>query len=163
MRDVYIIGTGLSQFGEVWRKSLRELFVDAGMSAMKDSGVDHLDSLYVGCMSGGMFVGQEHIGALCADYLGLQGVPAMRVESACASGGMAVRAAFFEVASGAADIVMAAGVEKMTDCDGDDQQKPFGDELVKGRNAEQVHAVRQGRARGRHHRHRLVFDPGRRR
>jgi len=120
MREVCIVGWGMSRFGEIWKKSLRELFVDAAMDAMKDSGVDHLDSLYVGCMSGGMFVGQEHIGALCADYLGMRGLPAMRVESACASGGMSVRAAMFEVASGASDIVMAAGVEKMTDCDGDE-------------------------------------------
>jgi acetyl-CoA C-acetyltransferase len=71
-------------------------------------------------MSGGLFVGQEHIGALMADYLGMPGLPAVRVESACASGGMAFRLAFLEVASGASDIVMAGGVEKMTDCSGDD-------------------------------------------
>jgi acetyl-CoA C-acetyltransferase len=110
----------MSKWGEVWKQSLRELFVDAASNAIKDSGVDHLDSLYVGCMSGGMFIGQEHIGALCADYLGMPGLPAMRVESACASGGMSFRAAMFEVASGASEIVMAAGVEKMTDCDGDE-------------------------------------------
>jgi len=110
----------MSQWGEVWRKSFRQLFVDAASAAIKNSGVDHLDGLYVGCMSGGLFVGQEHLGALCADYLGMAGIPAMRVESACASGGMAIRAAMFEVASGASDIVMAAGVEKMTDCSGDD-------------------------------------------
>ena len=120
MRDVCIVGVGMSQWGEVWRKSLRELFADAGRQAMANSGVDHLDSLYVGCMSGGLFVGQEHLGAICADYLGMPGLPACRTESACASGGMAVRAGFMEVAAGVADIVMAGGVEKMTDCAGDD-------------------------------------------
>jgi acetyl-CoA C-acetyltransferase len=110
----------MSQWGEVWRTSLRQLAADATTAAIKNAKVDHLDSLYVGCMSGGLFVGQEHIGALVADYMGQAGVPAMRVESACASGGMAFRAAFLEVASGASDIVMAAGVEKMTDCSGDD-------------------------------------------
>jgi acetyl-CoA C-acetyltransferase len=54
-----------------------------------------------------------------ADYIGMRGVPAARVESACASGGIAVRQAFMEVAAGAADIVLAGGVEKMTDCSGD--------------------------------------------
>ena len=119
MRDVCIAGVGMSQWGEVWRKSFRDLFVDAGRNALADAGVDHLDSLYVGCMSGGLFVGQEHIGALMADYLGMPGIPAAHVESACASGGVAVRQAFIEVAAGMADIVMAGGVEKMTDCTGD--------------------------------------------
>ncbi len=45
----------------------------------------------------------------------MAGVPATRVESACASGGVALRAAFLEVASGASDLVLAAGVEKMND------------------------------------------------
>ena len=120
MRDVCVVGVGMSKWGEVWRKSLRQLFVDAAADAIKNSGVDHLDSLYVGCMSGGMFVGQEHLGALMSDYLGMRGLPAMRVESACASGGMSMRAAFMEVASGVSDNVLAGGVEKMTDCAGDD-------------------------------------------
>ncbi len=119
MRDVCVVGVGLSKWGEVWRQSLRQLFVDAAMNAIENSGVDRLDSLYVGCMSSGMFVQQEHISALCADYLGMAGVPAARVESACASGGISFRQAFLEVGSGVSDIVMAAGVEKMTDVDGD--------------------------------------------
>jgi len=120
MRDVCVVGVGMSQWGEVWRKSLRQLFVDAALEAIDKSGVDHLDSLYVGCMSSGLFVGQEHIGALMADYLGMPGLPAVRVESACASSGMAFRQAFIEVAAGVSDIVMASGVEKMTDCSGAD-------------------------------------------
>ncbi len=66
-------------------------------------------------MSAGQFVGQEHLGPLMADHLGMSGVAAIRVESACASGGAALRMAFLEVASGASDYVLAAGVEKMTD------------------------------------------------
>lgn len=110
----------MSKWGEVWRKSFRELFVDAARAAIADAGVDHIDSLYVGCMSGGLFVGQEHIGALMADYLGMPGIPAAHVESACASGGISIRQAFNEVAAGVSDIVMASGVEKMTDCSGDE-------------------------------------------
>jgi acetyl-CoA C-acetyltransferase len=120
MRDVCVVGVGMSQWGEVWRKSLRRLFVDAALDAIRNAGVDRLDSLYVGCMSSGLFVGQEHVGALMADYLGQRGLPAVRVESACASGGMAFRQAFIEIASGMANIVMAGGVEKMTDCSGSD-------------------------------------------
>ena len=93
----------------------RDLWVDAAMAAIKNSGVDHIDSIYVGCMSGGLFTGQEHIGAIMADYLGQRHIAAARVESACASGGISFRQAFIEVASGMSDIVMAGGVEKMTD------------------------------------------------
>ncbi len=120
MREVCVVGTGMSSWGEVWRKSLRDLHTEAALAAIHQSGVDHLDALYIGCMSGGLFVGQEHLASLLADYMGMRGLPAARVEAACASGGMAFRSAFLEVASGASDIVMASGVEKMTDCSGDD-------------------------------------------
>lgn len=115
MREVAIVGVGMTKFGELWDMSIRDLFVDAALGAMEDAGADTLDSIYVGNMSAGLFVGQEHLGPLMADYLGMRGVPATRVESACASGGMALRSAFFEVASGASDLVLAAGVEKMND------------------------------------------------
>jgi acetyl-CoA C-acetyltransferase len=110
----------MSKWGEVWYESLRDLHTNAALNAIKNAGVDHIDSMYTGCMSGGLFVGQEHLASLLTDYMGMGGIPATRVESACASGGMAVRSAFIEVASGISDIVMASGVEKMTDCDGND-------------------------------------------
>lgn len=115
MREVAIAGIGMTRFGELWDRSLRDLFVEAALAAMDDAGVEKIDSMYVGNMSSGLFCGQEHIGSLFADYLGVTPVPAVRVEAACASGGAAVRSAFFEVASGASDVVLAAGVEKMTD------------------------------------------------
>lgn len=115
MRDVAVIGTGMTKFGELWGRTIKDIFVEAAQKAIEDAGVDHIDSLYVGCMSPGLFVGQEHLGAVVADYLGVTPIPATRVESACASGGAAFRQAFLEVASGASDIVLAGGVEKMTD------------------------------------------------
>jgi acetyl-CoA C-acetyltransferase len=115
MREVAIVGAGMTRFGEIWQSSLRDLFVEAATEAMRDASADHLDSLYVGNMSGGQFVGQEHIGPLMADHLGMAGIAAARVESACASGGVALRTAFLEVASGMSDLVLAAGVEKMND------------------------------------------------
>ncbi|BAT72364.1 acetyl-CoA C-acetyltransferase [Thermosulfidibacter takaii ABI70S6] len=113
MRDVAVIGIGMTKFGELWNKNLRELFVEAALKAIKDAGVDHIDSMYVGCMTSGLFAQQEHIAALMADYLGQKHVPAYRVESACASGGLAFRLGFIEVASGMSDIVLVGGVEKM--------------------------------------------------
>ncbi len=115
MREVAIVGSGMTKFGELWDMSLRDLFVEAALGAMKSAGVDSIDSIYIGNMSGGQFVGQEHLGPLMADHLGVAGVPATRVESACASGGMALRSAYLEVASGMSDLVLASGVEKMND------------------------------------------------
>jgi acetyl-CoA C-acetyltransferase len=115
MRDVAVIGVGMTRFAELWERSIRDIFVEAALKAIEDAGVDHIDSLYVGAMSPGLFVGQEHLGAVMADYLGITPVPATRVESACASGGASFRQAFLEVASGASEIVLAGGVEKMTD------------------------------------------------
>ncbi len=122
MRDVAIIGTGCTKFGELWDLSLRDIFVEAGVSAIVDAGIqgEEIDGLYMGNMSGGRFVEQEHVGSLIADYSGLAGnlhVPATRVEAACASGGLALRQGILAVASGHADIIVAAGGEKMTDVD----------------------------------------------
>ena len=122
MRDVAIIGTGCTKFGELWDRSLRDIFVEAGVSAIVDAGIqgEEIDGLYMGNMSGGRFVEQEHVGSLIADYSGLAGnlhVPATRVEAACASGGLALRQGILAVASGHADIIVAAGGEKMTDVD----------------------------------------------
>jgi len=115
MREVAIVAAGMTRFGELWQLSLRDLFVEAAMEALDGAKTDHLDAIYVGNMSGGQFVGQEHVAPLMADHLGMAGVAATRVESACASGGMALRQAFLDVASGASDVVLAAGVEKMND------------------------------------------------
>lgn len=118
MRDVAVIGVGLNKWGELWEKSLRDIFVEAALKAMDDAGVDRIESLYVGCMAPGLFTGQEHLASLLADYLGQTPIPAARVESACASGGLAMRMGWMEVALGLHDIVMVSGVEKMTDVDG---------------------------------------------
>ncbi|MFA5002864.1 MAG: thiolase domain-containing protein [Methanolinea sp.] len=119
MRDVAVIGVGCTTFGEKWNTSFRDLFVQAGALALEDAGIqgEALGAMYVGNMSAGRFIEQEHIGALIADYAGLATthIPSTRVEAACASGGLSFRQAFISVASGIEDIVVAAGVEKMTD------------------------------------------------
>lgn len=119
MREVAIIGVGMNRCGELWEKSLRTMFVEAALKGLDDAGIDKLDSMVVGCMSSGLFVGQEHLGALLADYLGMGPMPSTRVESACASGGLAMRAGVMEIASGFSDFVMVGGVEKMNDCSAD--------------------------------------------
>jgi acetyl-CoA C-acetyltransferase len=119
MRDVAVIGIGCTTFGEKWESSFRDLFVEAGTLALQDAELsgERIDAMYVGNMSAGRFIEQEHIGALIADYAGLstRHIPSTRVEAACASGGLAFRQAVISVASGMEEIVVAAGVEKMTD------------------------------------------------
>lgn len=118
MRDVAIIGVGMTKWGELWDKSLRTNFAETALLAIADAGVDKIDSLIVGCMSSGLFIGQEHLSSLLADSIGRIPVPAARVESACSSGGLALRQGFVEVASGMSDVVLVGGVEKMTDVTG---------------------------------------------
>jgi len=118
MRDVAIIGVGMTKWGELWEKSLRTIFTETALLAIADAGVDKIDSMVVGCMSSGLFIGQEHLSSLLADELGRTPVPAARVESACSSGGLALRQGFIEVASGMSDVVLVGGVEKMTDVTG---------------------------------------------
>jgi len=119
MRDVAIIGKGVTKFGELWDKSFRQLITETGAKAILEAGVSgtEIDALYIGSMGSGRFIGQEHIGALVADCSGFSHlhIPSTRVESACASGGLAVRQGYFSVASGINDIVVVGGIEKMTD------------------------------------------------
>jgi acetyl-CoA C-acetyltransferase len=115
MREVAIVGAGMTRFGELWQSSLRRMFTDAASEALASAGVKQVDSIYVGNMSAGRFVSQEHLGPLMAGELGQAGAAAARVESACASGGVALRQGIMDVASGMSDIVLVTGVEKMTD------------------------------------------------
>lgn len=119
MREVAIIGVGDTRFGELWEQSLRDIGMQAGLSAVSDAGIagEQIEALYIGNMAAGSLIDQEHLGALVADYSGLSQlhIPAVRIEAAGASGGMALRQGYLAVASGLHDIVMVAGAEKMTD------------------------------------------------
>lgn len=124
MRDVAVIGIGITKFGELWDKSFRQLIAEAGSKAILDAGIEgkEIDEMYVGSMSSGRFVGQEHVGALVADAAGFSHmhIPSTRVEGACASGGLAVRQGYLSIASGMNDIVVVGGMEKMNDVGGND-------------------------------------------
>jgi acetyl-CoA C-acetyltransferase len=117
MRKVAIIGAGITKFGELWDVSFRQMMVEAGVRAIEDAGIsgEQIDAMYTGSMSSGELVRQEHIASLIADHAGLLPIPCTRVENACASGGVAIREAMIAVASGIHDVVVAAGIEKMTD------------------------------------------------
>jgi len=122
MRRVAVIGIGCTKMGEHWEKSLRDLSTEAGVSALRDAGISGKDiqALFIGNMSAGRFIGQEHLAALVADSAGLLPIPATRCEAACASGALAFRKAYLSILAGEYDIVMVGGAEKMTDIKGTD-------------------------------------------
>ena len=98
-------------------KTSRELFVEAALEAVES--VDHgfelkdVEALFVGNFSSDAFERQAHTAAIMVDWLGLCPRAATRVEDACASSGVAVNMGALAIASGAYDVVMVGGVEKM--------------------------------------------------
>jgi len=116
-RRVAIAGVGISKFGELWDKSLRDITLEAGMYAIFDAQVSgkDIEAITIGNMSAGRFTGQEHLGALAADMGGLGHIPAYSVEAACASGGAAVRHAYMAIKAGEHDVMLVLGCEKMSD------------------------------------------------
>lgn len=121
MQDVSIIGIGQTPAGEHWETSLRHQALQAMQAALGDAGVDSVDAIVIGNALAGNLSDQNHLGPLLADFAGLRGVEAFRVEGADASGGLALRQGYLMIASGAAELVMVLGVEKMTDVIGGDR------------------------------------------
>ncbi|MCK5559378.1 MAG: thiolase domain-containing protein [Thermoplasmata archaeon] len=119
MREVAVIGIGITKFGELWDKSLRHLGLEAGYQAILDAGItsDDIDALYIGNMSSGSAIAQEHIAPLFADEVGLTRghIPATGIEAASASGGLAFRQGYLAVAAGQHELVVVGGAEKMSD------------------------------------------------
>ncbi len=126
MSDAFVIGAAHTRFGEAWEKSYRDLMTEVGLACIQDAGIqgEEIDEVFVGTMSTGKLVGQEHVAPLLLDGAGLSDlhIPATRVEAAGASGGIAFRQAVKTIRSGEADIVVVGGVEKMTDVSDADAQ-----------------------------------------
>ena len=116
MREVAIVGTGMTRFGELWESSLRDLFAEAALAALEDAGADHrLDAIYVGNMSAGGFVKQEHLGPLMADQIGMSGVSGDARRVGLRLGGRRVRTRVLRGRLGRERSGAGLGVEKMTD------------------------------------------------
>jgi acetyl-CoA C-acetyltransferase len=120
MRSVSIVGIGQSPVGELWNQSARQIAYTAIAAAMRDAGIDTADALFLGNMLSGNLLDQEHLATLVADFCGLRGIEAAKIEAACASGGAALRLGTMAVASGFHEVVIVAGLEKMTDTVGKD-------------------------------------------
>lgn len=115
MRQVAILGVGQTAVREHWDQAIRHLAVNAGRAALTDAGVDRPDAIYVGNMTSDRLNKQRQLGAMVADYMGLWGVEAVKLEAACGSAGSAMRQGLLAVASGEMDAVLVIGVEKMTE------------------------------------------------
>ncbi len=114
LREAAVVGVGMTPITAGSGRNLTDLFIEAAKQALDDSGVDRIDALYVGNMMSGFLQQQEHLGAMMATALGREGVPAYKVEAACASGGVAVNAAVKGLLSGLEEIVLVGAVEKMS-------------------------------------------------
>jgi acetyl-CoA C-acetyltransferase len=108
---VAIVGMGCTPFREHWDKGADDLLIDAAQEAFRSAGVerDEVDAYWLGTAQTGMS------GITLAAPLKLRDRPVTRVENYCASGSEALRQAAYAVASGAYDVAMAIGVEKVKD------------------------------------------------
>ncbi len=116
MREVAIIGVGAHETGQFAGKELKDIAYPAVWNAIDDAGVEPADInvAYVGNSLGGLLTGQEGVrGQVLLQHSGITGIPIINVENACASAATALRGAWLEVASGAADVALAVGAEKM--------------------------------------------------
>ena len=114
MRRVAVIGVGMTTFGKHQRSSA-ELFAEAAREALGDAEMtpSAIQALYYGNVTGGEGEKQLHTSPLAATLLGLTGVPTTRFENACATSHTAFRHAVMEVASGASDVVLVGGAERV--------------------------------------------------
>ena len=116
MREVAIIGVGAHATGQFTEKPLKDIAYPAIWNALEDAGAKpgDINVAYVGNSLGGLLTGQEGVrGQVLLQHSGITGIPIINVENACASAATALRGAWLEVASGAADVALAVGAEKM--------------------------------------------------
>jgi acetyl-CoA acyltransferase len=116
VRDVSIIGVGMTRFGKFEDRDMKDLGREATWKALENGGVS-LKDIEVAYVANA--VGQQltelkgTIGQHVLTSAGLFGVPIINVENACSGGSTALRGAYMEVASGNADVALAVGVEKL--------------------------------------------------
>ncbi|MEM2906840.1 MAG: thiolase domain-containing protein [Candidatus Odinarchaeota archaeon] len=115
MRQVAVIGVGLTKVDLHFDKSIRELFREAVSKALDDALNPDIEAAYIGNMAADEFNHQKNLSSLLVDFAGFNNIPATRIETGESSGGSAIIAAFNDVASGSHDFVLVGGVEKMSE------------------------------------------------
>lgn len=111
-----ILGIGQTKFGELYEKSLEDLLIEVVNLALSDASINinELDAVVIANMFAGESAGYSHLGAIFAGIFGVN-IPVIRVEAACASGGVAIYNALNLLKAGAAKKILVLGIEKMTD------------------------------------------------
>jgi acetyl-CoA acyltransferase len=120
MREVKVVGVGMTRFGKFLDVGLKALGTEAVREALADAAIDQrqLEAAFVGNAMAGLVTGQECIrGQVILRGLGLGGLPIYNMENACASASTAFHTAWMAVAGGMYDVVLALGVEKLYDAD----------------------------------------------
>lgn len=114
MREVYVIGVGMTQFGKHPEKTLRELGREACLHAIQDAGITpkDIEAGYCGNALAPVIQGETGVGQNVFWEAGINRIPIVNVENACASGSTALREGWMSVAGGFYDLVIVAGVEK---------------------------------------------------
>ena len=115
-----IVGTGMTRFGFAPQSSVRSLAIAAVDEALADAvvGVSDVDMVVFANAGEGVLTGQEMVrGQVAFHHHGFGGIPVINVENACASGSTALQVACMAVASGAAEVIVAVGAEKLTNPD----------------------------------------------
>ncbi len=114
MREVFIIGAGMTQFGKHTDRSLRDLGREACLNALRDAGVipKKVEAGYCGNALAPAIQGETGVGQNVFWEVGIHEIPIVNVENACASGSTALREGWMAIAGGFCDMVIVAGVEK---------------------------------------------------
>jgi acetyl-CoA C-acetyltransferase len=122
--SVYVLGGAQTDFARNYHREgleVSDLIRDVTASTLDACSVDSVETVHVGNAFGQLYNGQGHLGAMPAQVLpSLRGVPAMRHEAACASGGIAVLAAMAEIEAGRYDLALVLGVEQERSVPGDE-------------------------------------------
>ena len=116
LRPVAVIGVGSTGFGRLPGQDVVSMAVEACRDALADGGVSNaqIQALYLGNFASERLSNQGALAPVVAGRLGVSGIPATKVEGACASAGIAFRHGFVTVAAGLYDFVLVVGTEKMT-------------------------------------------------
>ncbi|MFZ5632023.1 MAG: thiolase family protein [Bacillota bacterium] len=120
MRDVFVIGVGMNKFGKYLDGAIKGMTAEAVDKVLKDAGIDKKDieAAYFSNTFWGMYTGQHSIkGQVALRPLGIEGIPVINTENACAGATTAFYLAYLAVASGMYDVVLAVGAEKITHAD----------------------------------------------
>jgi acetyl-CoA acetyltransferase len=116
MRDVAVIGAGMTNFGKFLDRNMKDLCREAVQGALDSAGMDKskLEAAVVGNATAGLITGQEMIrGQVALRDMGIGGIPIINTENACASSSTAFHVAWTYVASGMYDVALAVGMEKL--------------------------------------------------